>query len=367
MEIQPAPSTALTPSHPRASTSVRVLVPHRNRVRQYNKSFGRTALTIVSFLRRTAAAQLHVMFHQRSRKATTPIGVVLLVASLNVFADDVPPNAHPNIFGNGWECDRGYSRSGNVCVKVVLPNNASLNVFGNGWECNRGYKRAADRCTKVNVPDNASINVFGNDWACNRGYARSGSGCVKIIIPDNASINVYGNGWSCNRGFKKAGGRCEPMSAEELTAQAEHERQILKMREERKLRGVSGDDCENEYKTNAEVCASITGGDIDCNEDYSDSYYRDCDVKIEYTVETDYEGGSYIEVEVECEVEIEYAGRNTYSTQSDSDNDDESYDLYAFESESDSMDFNFSLSAYKEITRVQISSAECEIESVELW
>lgn len=49
MELQQAPAAALMPSHPWTSTSVGSLVTHRNRLRQSNKSFERTALTIVSF------------------------------------------------------------------------------------------------------------------------------------------------------------------------------------------------------------------------------------------------------------------------------------------------------------------------------
>ena len=135
----------------------------------------------------------------------------------------------------------------------------------------------------------------------------------------------------------------------------------------RKAQGVSGDDCETEYKTNAEVCVKITGGDLDCNESYSGNYYRDCDVTLSYDIQTDYQGGAYLDVEVECRVEIEYKGRQIYSTQSDSSNQDESHSLYAHGSDSETMSFNFSFNSYKEITSVKISSAKCEIESVNMY
>jgi hypothetical protein len=83
-------------------------------------------------------------------------------------------------------------------------------------------------------------------------------------------------------------------------------------------------------------------------------------------VETDYSGGSYLDVEVECKVEIEYKGRQTYTTQSDWGRKDESYTLYAHGSESERMVFNFSFSSLAEVHRVKISSAKCEIESVDL-
>jgi hypothetical protein len=68
---------------------------------------------------------------------------------------------------------------------------------------------------------------------------------------------------------------------------------------------VQGDDCETEYKTNAQACVRISGGDLDCNKSFMGNYYRDCDVTLSYDVETDYAGDSYLDVEVECTVEIE--------------------------------------------------------------
>jgi hypothetical protein len=135
----------------------------------------------------------------------------------------------------------------------------------------------------------------------------------------------------------------------------------------RKALGVSGDDCEAEYKTNAEVCVEITSGDISCNKSYSGEFYRDCDVTLGYEVSTDYSGGAYLDVEVECTVGIEYKGRQTYSTRSDSSSQDESHSLYAHESDSESLNFNFSFSSFQEITSAKISSATCEIDSVDLY
>ena len=157
------------------------------------------------------------------------------------------------------------------------------------------------------------------------------------------------------------------MTPQELQKQRELEQAIIAEMQRRKAQGVSGDDCETEYKTNAEVCVEITGGDIDCNESYSGNYYRDCDVTLSYDVHTDYSGGAYLDVEVECSVEIEYKGSQTYSNQSDSISQDESHSLYAHVSESESMNFNFSFSSYQEITSAKISSAECEIDSVDMY
>jgi len=279
----------------------------------------------------------------------------------------VPENAKLNYFGNGWECNRGYCRVGDRCVKVIIPENAKLNYFGNGWECNKGHYRVGDRCVKVIVPENAKLNYFGNGWECNRGYYRVGNGCVKVIVPENAKLNFLGNDWECESGFKKSGDSCVAMTPEEIRKQEEVEKAMLIAMEISRLQGVSGDDCETEYKTGAEVCVEIMGVNIECNKSYIGEYYRDCDVTLDYEIRTDYKGGSYIEAVIEFIVEIEYMGRNTYFTQSDIVYENQSHDLYAYDSESGTMYINFSFSSYQEIIKVEINSTECEIESVDLY
>ena len=247
-----------------------------------------------------------------------------------------------------------------------LPENAHKNAYGSGWSCNRGFYKSRDQCLAVIVPKNGKLNYSGHAWDCQRGFRKSGRQCLAVIVPENGKLNYSGNGWDCNSGFKKSANNCVTMTPQEIKRRKEIEKAFRMKMEKRKLQGVSGDDCETEYKTNAEVCVEITGGDLDCNESYLDNYYRDCDVALSYDVETDYPGGSYLDVEVECMVEIEYKGRQTFSTQSDSSSEDESHNLYAHGSDSETMRFNFSFSSYQEITSVKISSAECEIESVDL-
>lgn len=156
------------------------------------------------------------------------------------------------------------------------------------------------------------------------------------------------------------------MTKEELQKQREIEQAVLEKIRKRRLQGVSGDDCETEFKTNARVCVRITRVNLDCNKSSFGEYYQDCDVVLRYDIETDYPGGAYLDVEVECRVEIEYKGRGTYSTHSDSQSKDESHTLYAHSSDSETMRFNFSFSSYQEIIRAKINSARCEIESVDL-
>ncbi len=294
------------------------------------------------------------------------LSLLLMIPSSSV-AQSLPDNAHKNPYGNGWSCDRGFYKSGGKCIAVKIPQNGKLNYLGNGWDCQRGFYKSGDQCLKVEIPENGKLNYLGNGWDCNRGYYKSGGQCKAVRIPKNGKLNSLGNGWECESGFKKSGNICVAMTPQEIQEQKEVEKAFKLEMERRKLQGVSGDDCETEYKTGAEVCVEITGADIDCNESYTGNYYRDCDVTLDYEIQTDYKGGSYIDVEVECTVEIEYKGRQTYTTQSDSNYESETHSLYAHGSETGSMSFNFSFSSYREITKVKISSAECEIKSVDLY
>ncbi|WP_146022451.1 hypothetical protein [Pseudomonas sp. FW305-70] len=293
--------------------------------------------------------------------------LLTLIASSTSFAADLPLNSHPNILGNGWDCDRGFYKAGQACAKVVIPENASIEVYGSGWACNRGYFKAGQVCTKVVVPENASIDVYGSGWACNRGYFKAGQACAKVVVPENASIDVYGSGWTCNSGFKKNGSSCTPMTQQEVSKQRELNKAIAAEIQRRKDQRVSEADCETEYKTNAKVCISISQASLDCNQSYSGDYYRDCDATLSYDLTTNYSGGAFLDVEVECTLDIEYKGRQTFSTQTDSESSDESHNLYANGSDSNSMDFNFSFTSYQEVISVKASSARCEINNVNLY
>lgn len=293
--------------------------------------------------------------------------LVLLSTTPLSLAQPLPEHAHKNSFGNGWSCDRGFHLSGNKCIPINIPENGKLNYLGNGWDCQRGFYKSRNQCLKVSVPVNGKLNYFGNDWDCQRGFYKSGNQCLKVSVPANAKLNYLGNGWDCDSGFKKAGNACVAMTPHEIRKQQELKQAIIAQMQKRKHQGVSGDNCELEYKTNAQVCVRVTRGNIDCNKSVFGDYYQECDVVLEYEVETNYSGGSYLDAEVECRVEIEYSGRQTFTTQSDSSRKDESHSLYALGSDNGSMNFNFSFSSFSEITRAKISSAKCEIEGVNLW
>ena len=92
-----------------------------------------------------------------------------------------------------------------------MPANAKIDVYGTGWECERGYKRSGNECDQIRLPANAKIDVYGHDWECERGYKRSGNECNQVRLPANAKIDVYGHDWECERGYKRSGNECRPL------------------------------------------------------------------------------------------------------------------------------------------------------------
>jgi len=132
----------------------------------------------------------------------------------------------------------------------------------------------------------------------------------------------------------------------------------------RRRAGVAGDDCEWEHETEAQVCVSVSDASLDCSESYDRSYYRSCQVEVDYEVVTNFEGDGYLDVEIECTAEIRYKGRNSYSWSHESADDDETHTLYPLGSDSGDVGLDFSFSSYKEVVSVQLESAQCEVDSV---
>ena len=87
------------------------------------------------------------------------ISALFLAVSTPAFAQQIsiPANGKINVYGTGWDCQRGFKKTGDSCTKVVVPANGKINVYGTGWDCQRGFKKSGDRCTKVDVPANGKI------------------------------------------------------------------------------------------------------------------------------------------------------------------------------------------------------------------
>ena len=141
------------------------------------------------------------------------------------------------------------------------------------------------------------------------------------------------------------------------------------MQEERRSIGISGD-CEWEYESEAQVCVTVTNTSLDCKKSYDGSYYIGCEVDVDYTISTDYEGDNYLDVEIECKVEIQLNEQYFDLLGSDFAYDDENHSLYSHGFDSSSMSFDFSfilynLANYDKVTKVKVYSVECEVDSVE--
>lgn len=127
-------------------------------------------------------------------------------------AGPLPDNAHAETYGNGWECNHGFSETDGTCAPIQLPANAYLTSlsYGRGWDCKRGFREIRRTCDAFEIPANAFLNAAGNGWKCHRGYQNSRNSCAVVEVPENGFLNdaSYGTGWSCNRGFEPINQSC---------------------------------------------------------------------------------------------------------------------------------------------------------------
>jgi hypothetical protein len=170
----------------------------------------------------------------------------------------------------------------------------------------------------------------------------------------------------CDKGFKRTGNSCVEMTAPEVQRQNEKGAALAKAIQRRRLETPSGDSCETEDSTGANVCVTVTNTTLDCHKSFDGTQYRDCDVNVSYTLQTDYRGNASLNAEVDCSVELWYTGRNTVIPKTDSESETNSHTLDAYDRLSESAEINFSFSSFNEVTRAKISSVECRIESVDL-
>jgi hypothetical protein len=280
---------------------------------------------------------------------------------------EIPPNGKLNIYGNGWDCNNGFKKVGEGCVKVEIPPNGKLNIYGNGWDCNNGFKKTGEGCVKVEIPPNGKLNIYGNGWDCNNGFKKTGEGCVKVEIPPNGKLNIYGNGWDCISGYKAVSGGCILMTAEELKRLEERTKAVMATLAARRAALASGDSCETEHRSGAELCITVTDLEFNCSKSALDDHYNSCEARITYELETDYRGRGYLDVDVECRVEIGYSGHGFYSERTDSQREEESSSLYARGSDSETLSFSFSFSSFEEVRKARITSHRCEIDSIYLY
>ena len=132
----------------------------------------------------------------------------------------IPPNAHA-LSGSGWECNSGYARYGNSCIKynnvsssnsssvsknITIPANAYATGFGNqGWKCNSGFTQNGSQCINKNNTNKIPADSYktSSGWKCNSGFYRPESSNYCDKLPDN-SYALLPTGFNCNSGYKKS-------------------------------------------------------------------------------------------------------------------------------------------------------------------
>jgi hypothetical protein len=124
----------------------------------------------------------------------------------------LPEHAQLDYSGRNWECLRGYRKSGNNCVPIVVPAHAKLDYFGHGWECDRDFRKVNSNCVPVTLPTHAKLDYFGHDWECESGYVKEGQSCSAVRVPEHAHLDYFGHGWECAKGYRKAGDGCAAVS-----------------------------------------------------------------------------------------------------------------------------------------------------------
>ena len=128
---------------------------------------------------------------------------------------------------------------------------------------------------------------------------------------------------------------------------------------------VTGDNCKRESKSGASACVVTTNIDFDCNEHYNGGYYDRCEVDIDYTVKSNYQGDSSLRVYVECEAELQLDGGNSYY-RSVSESDSKSHTVYSSSTKYENVDLDFSF-YYDEPASVSVEEVDCSIERITLY
>ena len=166
--------------------------------------------------------------------------------ALGAPAGAAPANSTPTPYGSGWDCVRGFRRTGEACVKLQLPDHAYLSTSGHDWDCDRGHLKRGDACLAVKLPANshADDGEYGTGWRCDRGFRLSEGSCRRLAVPEHAFLvnSSFGRGWECERGYRADGARCQRVQVPAHGFLRE-----------------SGDEweCERGYVRSADVCAVV--------------------------------------------------------------------------------------------------------------
>jgi hypothetical protein len=164
-----------------------------------------------------------------------------------VWAIEVPHNAHPDYTGRSWTCDNGFFQRGQTCIPVKLPANSRLDYTGHSWTCDNGFFQRGQTCIPIKLPANSRLDYTGHSWTCDSGFFQRGQSCETLTLPNNAELDYTGHSWKCAHGFRRVGNGCEKFSVPE-NAQVD----------------FTGNDfaCNQNYKRVSDRCAPMTQEEI---------------------------------------------------------------------------------------------------------
>ena len=112
----------------------------------------------------------------------------------------IPPNAHK--FGNGWQCDTGYVREQNYCMKQPANSTAYSTEYSSGWYCNYGWIRVGNIC-EIHLKGAEPKKIVDNDKvysaASGSGFAVTSDGYVVTnyhVIEGCTDVKIHDKGKS---------------------------------------------------------------------------------------------------------------------------------------------------------------------------
>lgn len=135
---------------------------------------------------------------------------------------EIPTNAHLNYLGNDWQCNKGFvkNREKNSCESIFVPQYGKVTL--EGFECDPGYDKQGNQCVKVDSIEHGKFYEQGIQFYCENGYKRNEElrKCEKIEVPENARLDTSSiDGWSCISGYIKRDDKCEKFATEHIVWQ----------------------------------------------------------------------------------------------------------------------------------------------------
>ncbi len=135
---------------------------------------------------------------------------------------EIPDNAHLTYLGNDWQCNKGFvkNREKNSCESIFVPQYSQATL--EGFDCDPGYDKQGDQCVKVDPIEQGKFYEQGSQFYCETGYRRNEEfrRCEKIVVPENARLDSSSiDGWSCISSYIKKGDKCEKFTTDHIVWQ----------------------------------------------------------------------------------------------------------------------------------------------------